>query len=122
MYQMQSLLGAVDRGIQYGQNVATADAQAGATVNIPNAAQAAAVSYVVNKMPGTLKSLGMDPSHVADLVISKLPMFASTMARAEGFRDFPSLAGSEGESQWQLPDLAYIFCVAASRARRNLDA
>ena len=30
-------------------------------------------------------------------------------AGAEGFRDFPSLTGSEGESQWQLPDPACHF-------------
>ena len=31
---------------------------------------------------------------------------ALVAAGAEGFRDFPSLTGSEGESQWQLPDPA----------------
>lgn len=70
---LQSVLAAVDRGINYGQQVATAAAQKDATVNVTSATQAAAVQYVTSKLPGTLAKLGMTPAHVADLVLAKLP-------------------------------------------------
>lgn len=70
---MQNLLGAVDRGISYGQQQATSLAAQDANVNVTDATQAAALSYVVQKMPGTISKLGISPQHVADLIVAKLP-------------------------------------------------
>lgn len=74
---LQQVLGAVDRGIAYGaqiaQQKADASASALAAADIQSETQRQAVNYVVTKMPDTLKSLGMTPQHVADLVLAKLP-------------------------------------------------
>jgi hypothetical protein len=76
----QNVLGAVDRGIAYGQQQAAAKVAAGVPVQVNSAVQAQAIQYVVDKMPDTLKSLGMDPTHVADLVLAKLPPADSVAA------------------------------------------
>lgn len=69
----QNVLGAVDRGIAYGQQQAAAKVAAGVPLYVSSAVAAEATKYVVDKMPGTLNSLGMSPAHVADLVLAKLP-------------------------------------------------
>jgi hypothetical protein len=76
---MQNLLGVVDRGITYGQNQATKLAAQDATINLASESEAQALQYVVNKAPGTAKSLGIDVTtlngqqHIADLITAKLP-------------------------------------------------
>ena len=76
---LNRVLGAVDRGIAYGTQKAQTVADANANVDVGDATKAAAVNYVVTKMPGTLKALGIDVTsqtgqqHVADLVLAKLP-------------------------------------------------
>jgi hypothetical protein len=69
----QNVLGAVDRGIAFGQQTVQADITAHGQVAVSNAVQAQAVQYVVDKLPGTLKALDITPAHVADLVLAKLP-------------------------------------------------
>jgi hypothetical protein len=74
---MQQLLGAVDRGISYGQQVAQAQATTIANTDVnaylKSETQRQAVNYVVTKLPDTLKRLNMTPQHVSDLVLAKLP-------------------------------------------------
>jgi len=71
---LQNVLGAVDRGISYAQNQATTYADGHGTIMPTTSTEQTAVNYVVSKMPGALKSLGMSPAHVADLVVAKLPV------------------------------------------------
>lgn len=76
---LTTILGAVDRGIAYGTQVAQAKVDANDKVAVSNATQAEAVNYVVSKLPGTLKAIDIDPTtadgrqKVADMVLAKLP-------------------------------------------------
>ena len=73
--QMQTVLGAIDRGISYGTSKATALAAQDGTVNVADTAADEAANYVITKLPGTLKSLGITQQGVADLILAKLPPF-----------------------------------------------
>ena len=75
----QNVLGAVDRGIAYGQTVVAAKAS-NVTINTSNAVAAEAANYVISKMPDALAKLGMTPAHVADLVTARLPQPISVPA------------------------------------------
>ena len=70
---LSTVVGVVDRGIAYGQQVVQAKIDTGVKVDVKNAVAAEAANYVIAKAPSTLKSLGMDASHVADLVLARLP-------------------------------------------------
>jgi len=76
---LQTLLGGVDRAISFAQQVALKDVDAHDTIAVQNALTASAANYVIQKLPGTLKTLGIDVTttsgqqHIADLILSKLP-------------------------------------------------
>lgn len=75
------LVGIVDNAIAYGVQRATSAADAKATVQLPST-QAAALQYVVDKAPATLKAVGIDPDspagqkQIADLITARLGIAA----------------------------------------------
>lgn len=71
---LQTVTDVADRAISYAQNVVAAKvASGGAVVDVKNATIAEASNYLIAKAPQSLRALGMDSTHVADLILAKLP-------------------------------------------------
>lgn len=79
------ILSAVDNAITYATNVG-ATKVANLQIKVADPKIATAANYVIDKMPGTLRKLGVDVTtaagqqHVADLVVSRLPAAAPSPA------------------------------------------
>lgn len=75
---LQRVVDIVDRGINYAQNIATTRA-ATVSIGVSNPLVADAANYVIAKAPDALKALKMDSTHVADLVLARLPPIPAVM-------------------------------------------
>lgn len=87
---LSTVIGVVDRGIAYGQNVVQAKIASGVRVDVKNEVAAQALNYAITKAPDTLKGLGMDSSHVADLILARLPPPAPVAAPASAAAPQPN--------------------------------
>jgi hypothetical protein len=76
---MTAIVGAVDRAITFATNKVQAAGAQNDKVAVANATQATAASYVATKLPGLLKTVGIDVNSpagqqkIADLVLARLP-------------------------------------------------